>query len=88
MKKLTPVRSLKISKIESPLSMENKVIIVEEVFTNLSDLQNIQSPKKIKPKNIGITPKRYLNTFGKALLIVANIVEYSLLYSKYLPIFI
>jgi hypothetical protein len=77
-----------MSKIESPLSIENKVIIVDDVFTNLSDLQNIQSPKKIKPKNIGITPNKYRRTLGKALLIVAKIVEYSLLYSKYLPIFI
>ena len=74
-----------MSKTESPFNIANRVIIEADVDTNLSDLQNRHRPKKINPKKIGITPSKYLKTLGIAREIVANIVEYSLLYSKYLP---
>ena len=63
----------------SPFIIANKERIAIGTDANLSLRQNIATPKKVKPKNIGITPKKYFITFGIAFLTVLNIVEYSLM---------
>jgi hypothetical protein len=66
---------LNVSKIESPFKTAKREMTALEVLLNLSLLQNRQRPKNIYPKKIGITPRRYLRTFGRAFLIVWKIEE-------------
>lgn len=69
-KKYTPDKSLKAPKTESPWANEKRIIITSENEVNLSLLQKIHKPKKIKPKNIGVTPSKYLITLGREFLII------------------
>lgn len=68
--KYTPVKSLKASNIESPCAKEKSTIIISVKEVNLSLLQNMQSPKRMKPKKIGVTPSKKLPTFPKEFLII------------------
>ena len=79
MKKLTPAKSLIISYILSPFIIAKRETIAIGIEANLSLRQNIATPKKIKPRKIGSTPKKYLKTLRIDLLIVLKIVAYSLI---------